>query len=89
MAHCIKTGAWCFVTNYQALTRCDIHQYRDVLIVRFNSEFVYNALDLEADLGLSVDDAYIEKSGRYGTVVIKLDEVNFFNEHIRSQLLPY
>lgn len=83
MAKCIKTGAWCFVREYNSFFSCDVHKYRNTIIIRLNP----NGLQIndKADIELSIDDGFLCKD-EYWTIVVDVDEVEVNNEYIRSQL---
>lgn len=84
MAQCIKNGAWCFVREYNAFFRCDVHKYRDTIILRLNPHGT-QVCDM-ADVELSIDDGYFCKETHVWTIVVDVDEVTIRNEYIRSQL---
>ena len=83
MSTCVKTGANCHISEYNAMVRCDVHYFEGVVIVSFNNE-TFNLDVKNVDLSIEIGNGYFSRS--QGIIVVKPDQTIIYNDVIRDRI---
>lgn len=72
MSTCIKTGANCYIEEYNGVVRCDVHRFKDIAIINFNNES-FDRHEKDIDLQVVIGKGYYNR--HQGIIVVKTNQI--------------